>query len=153
MNNKLITFRGHKLLKGWLEYAGRGFKSEGELLRLILTKAALEQASESGVSILMRSILSKKEIAVGIGETSVYAVRLPEPVYEMVKACADQKNKTISEWCYIVMIEWQQYFKSLSDKYTPQYKDTWLPKHGEGYRAQVAEIANVYAQKTGKVLV
>jgi hypothetical protein len=151
MNTVVVTFRGHKNLKDWVEYASKGFKGEGELLRLILMKAALEQSLQSGVSAFLKSIAYKKEIAVGIGNTMVFGVRLPAPCAEMIRTCAAKKDKSVSEWCYRVMIDWHQYFSQLYEKFNEDRGQRWLLKHGVEYRACVAEISKVYAQKTGVI--
>ncbi len=150
MNSTVITFRGHKNLKSWIKYAANGFEGEGELIRLILTKAALDQGSESGVSSFMKSILNKNEITVGIGDTAVFGVRLSAEVGEMIRACAAKMNKTVSEWCFGVMLLWHQYFSQLYQKFNKDQGQAWLPQHGVEFRARVAESLKVYAQKTGK---
>jgi hypothetical protein len=86
MNTAIISFRAHKNLRTWLEYAGGAFKSEGELLRLIVTKAALEQAAESTAGRLLDRILFHKREYIGVGDTTVLAARLPLPISGLVSS-------------------------------------------------------------------
>ena len=66
MKTVVISFRAHKNLKSWLEYAGKAFKSEGEVLRLIVAKAAYEQAAESKAGRLLDGLLGGKRERVGV---------------------------------------------------------------------------------------
>ena len=146
----VISFRVHKNIKSWLEYAGKGFESEGELLRLIVTKAAIEQASDTGISGFLKDLLAKREHS-KVGNTIVLGVRLPVLMSQLVKECATKRGKTTSEWCSLVLLDWWQYFSGLYERYKGQ-SDTWLSQHATEYRAYVAETSTVYAQKSGKAL-
>lgn len=150
MNTTVISFRVHKNLKSWLEYASKAFKSEGELLRLIVTKAAIEQATESKASRLLDGLLGGKRERVGVGDTAVLAVRLPLPISELVRECATKRNKSTSEWCAVVLLDWWQAFRELYDEFHGKGDTTWLARHAEKYRALVDNLGNVYAQKRDK---
>ena len=150
MNTSVISFRAHKNLKSWLEYAGRGFKSEGELLRLIFTKAAYEQPVESKASRLLAGLLSGKRERIGIGDTIVLAVRLPVPISDLVRECAAKRGKSTSEWCAVVLLDWWQAFRELHDEYHGAGDTSWLVRFAEKYRALVDNLGGAYAQKTAK---
>ncbi|MDD5701316.1 MAG: hypothetical protein PHU23_04610 [Dehalococcoidales bacterium] len=152
MEDSIITFRGHKVLESWFEYAAGkgGFRGQGELLRLILMKAAFEQATESGVSRFLQS-LTRKDIAVGVGDTKVFACRVIEPVRELIENVAEKNNKTISEWCYGVMLEWNVAYSKTCQQYQDR-GDAWCANHALILRQKVCELADVYAQKTGNKL-
>ena len=147
MKTVVISFRSHKNLKSWLDYAGNAFKSEGELLALIVTKAAIEEASESKASRLLDSLFSKREV-LGIGNTAVYAVRLPLSMAGLVRECAAKRGKSTSEWCAVVLLDWWQAFRELYDEFHGKGDTTWLARYAEKYRALVDSLGTVYAQNS-----
>lgn len=73
----IICFRAHKNLKSWLVYSGRGFTGgKSELLRLVIIRATMEQPHNNGLgSFLARIVGNSRQPS--IGNTSVFAVRLP----------------------------------------------------------------------------
>ena len=146
MNTTIISFRAHKNLKTWLEYAGRGFDSEGELLRLIMTRAAVEQVNDTGIAGMVKGLL-RRERAAGIGDTAVYAVRLPEQIAALVREYAARRGKTTSEWCAGVLMEWWQRFH---EGYNELNGKVDLAKFAADYRALVEDLLTVYAQKCDK---
>ena len=150
MNDTVVlSFRSYKNLKSWLEYAGDVFKSEGELLRLIVTKAAIEQIGQSRADNLLSGILGGKRQTVGIGDTRVFGVRLPVSTAKLVRDCADRRSKSTSEWCAAVLVDWWGSFQELSDKQGDD-NTAWLPRWAADYRALVDKRAAVYAQKRQK---
>ncbi len=146
MNTTVISFRVHKNLKSWLSYAGKGFESEGKLLRLIVTKAAIEQVSGAGVSRLLRDFLAKREHT-KTGDTVVVAARVSMPVSRLIRECASERGKSTSEWCSLVVLDWYYYFSDLDKGHSG---DAWLAEHGKQYRAYVTDMSAVYAQKMAK---
>jgi hypothetical protein len=149
MNTAVISFRTYKNLKSWLAYAGNAFKSEGELLRLIVTKAAIKQATESKAGRLLDGLLGGKHESVGIGNTRVYAVRLPISIFELVRECAARWGKSPSEWCAVVLLDWYHGFHELYEEYR-RGDNTWLIQFAGKYRALVEDLLTVYAQKHDK---
>lgn len=146
MNTTTISFRAHKNLRSWLVYASKTFKSKGELLTLIITHAAAKQSSESKVNRLLDGLLSKSTVP-AVGDTIVYAVRLPASTAELVRECASRKENSVSQWCAGVLLAWVQAFRELYIKENGAKTTAWLPPFAAGYRKLVAESQNVYAQK------
>ena len=146
METTVISFRGHKNLRGWVQYAGGSFGSAGVLLTMIITRAAHGQATESRADRWIDGILYRKREPVGIGDTRVYAVRLPESTAQLARKCAIAREKSISEWCSVVLSDWQETFYEYKEKYGAIGKP-WLSQYAEDYRAMAADIANVYAEK------
>jgi len=133
-------------MKAWIAYAGKGFVSSGELLRLIITKAALLQANDTGLGKVVKGLL-RRERAVSIGNTVVMAVRLPVEVSELVKECAINKDKTTSEWCAGALDEW---YRRFHEAYIELDGKINLAEYAHNVRAYAEELLNVYAQKRGK---
>ncbi len=146
MKTTTISFRAHKNLKSWLDYAGKGFDSEGELPRLIITREAVEQVNDTGIAGMVKGLL-RRERAADIGDTAVYAVRLPEQIAALVRECAARRGKTTSEWCASVLMAWWQRFR---DGYNELDGKVDLPKYATDYRALVEDLLSVYAQKGNK---
>jgi len=88
----IITFRFHKNMKSWLDYAGQGFTGgKPELLRLIIMRATMEQPPNSGLrSFLGRIIENSRQPS--IGSTAVYAVRLPVDIINSAREIAAGKH-------------------------------------------------------------
>jgi len=146
MNTAVISFRAHKNLKSWLDYAGKGFDSEGELLRLIITRAAVEQVNDTGIAGRVKGLL-RRERAANVGDTGVFAVRLPAQVADLARECAARRGKTTSEWCAGVLMEWWQRFHEGCVELDGKVD---LAKFATEYRALVEDLFTVYAQKSNK---
>jgi len=156
MKTVVISFRAHKNLKSWLEYAGNAFSSGGELLRLMVSKAAYEQAAESKASRLLDGLIYGKREPLGVGDTAVFAVRLPLPIIELVRESAASRHKSMSEWCSVVLFNWWQDFQELDEESRGKGNASWLADWAEKYRAFVDNLGLVYAethQKQGAVSV
>jgi hypothetical protein len=146
MNTVVISFRAHKNLKSWLEYAGKGFSGGGELLRLIVTNAAYAKAQESKGSRLVDSLLGfRPKARESVGDTTVYAARLPEDIAHLIRDCAARDGLSTSDWCAQALMSWWQAFRELDEQ--SKGWDGWPLRYAAEYRALVTEKANVYAQK------
>jgi len=146
MGKAIISLRVHSNLKSWVAFAGKGFTSSGELLRLIIAKSAFQQANDAGIGKVVKGFL-RRERAESIGDTVVLAVRLPADIAELVKECANDRDKTTSEWCAGVLFEWYGRFH---EAYTELDGKVDIATYSVNLRALVEELANVYAQKHGK---
>ena len=146
MNTTIISFRIHKNLREWLVLAGKGFNSEGELPRLIITKVAIEQSSDIGMVKAVKGLL-RRERAISIGNTTVCAVRLPAEMAELARECATRRGKTTSEWCADALDAWYREFYQAYEGLDGQVN---FPKYAINYRALVEGRLNVYAQKGDK---
>jgi len=141
-----ITFRAHKNLKSWLDYAGQGFDTPGELPRLLVTRAATDQASDTGITRKVKGLLSRRR-AVDVGNTAVYSVRLPQEMADLARSCADYKGVTLSEWCAGVFLDWWQRFIAYKEEQGGQLD---LLRYADAARLVVKDSLTVYAEKQGK---
>lgn len=150
MDTVVISFRSHRNLQGWLKHAARGFKSEGELLALVISQAVYSELTESRAAKLLDGLIGGKRAVLGIGDSRVYAVRLPIYMADLVRVVAVARcNKTPSEWCAGVLMAWWQGFRELAEENKGK-GDGWLTQYAEEKRARVAELAGVYARKYQK---
>ncbi len=144
---KVISFRVHKNIVSWLDNAGRAFQSRGELLRLILMKAALEQVSHGGVSRLIINMLSRHEQR-RMGDTVVIGVRTPLALASLIEDQARAREESVSEWAAFALLDWQrEYGKFIADRDTSLIDES-LQNYATNYRARVASLCSVYARKT-----
>jgi len=145
-DTKVISFRAHKNLESWLVTAGSGFKGgKAEVLKLILTMAALEQPTVSGLGHLIDHIIGNSRQAT-IGNTRVYAVRLPLPAIRIIEDAVVSKHIGVSEWCASALFRWYEVFRQY--KKTHREQDGWLTEYSVAYRSKIEELSSVYAQKT-----
>lgn len=149
-NTKVVSFRAHKNLQSWLVSAGPGFPGHiPELLRLILTRAAYEQANASGLGALFgQAGPHNRQLA--IGETVVIAVRLPLDVTNLIGACAAGKHMGLSQWCALTLFDWYVRFEQYQGAYRGGSHPNWLREYADEYRAKTNEAAAVYAGKQPK---
>lgn len=149
MNSTVVlSFRAYKDIKPWLDYACKGFE-RGEVLRLVVTRAALEQVLDAGVIMMTKDLVARQE-HIEAGDTRVFSVRLTEDMCQLIRERASKQNKTTSEWCALALLHWQQYFSNGYTKHKDEVTDSWLPQHAAKYRSEVAELSAVYSQKQSK---
>lgn len=141
-----ISFRAASGVKAWLRYSAKGFTSEGELLNLILSRAAIEQVIDTGITAQVNKLFKRKKAATSVGDTSVYGARVSLDMAELIKQCAAGRKQSASEWCAGVVLSWCYGFQAAIEK----SKQPDLAKYGELLRAKVAALSNVYAQKLKK---
>jgi len=142
---KVISFRAHKNLESWLISAGSGFKGgKTEILKLILIRAALEQTPVGGLGQLLEHIVGNNR-QTAIGDTKVYAIRLPIPDSRIIRDAAAAKRQGVSEWCASALFRWYEAFKQYKEAH--QEQDGWLIEYSRLYREKVAGLSDVYAQK------
>jgi len=147
--SKVISFRAHKALESWLVSAGQGFQGgKAEILKLILTRAALEQPSVGGLGQVLGHIIGNNR-QVTIGNTSVYAARLPLPTIHIIEDAAATKHQGMSEWCATALFQWYLSFKQYQANHREQDPD-WLAEYGRLYLDKVSQLSSVYAQKAGR---
>ena len=147
MKTTVINFRTYKTLHSWLDFASQGFFSQNELLSLILQKSALEQTSEIGVSRLLVDLLSRLE-RTRTGDSIVLAARVPVYTRDLIADCSSRRGKTPSNWCSLVLIDWQDGFQVLEETHTG---DAWLGGYAGQLRSHVASLRDIYAQKQAKL--
>lgn len=141
-----ITFRCHKNMKSWLDYAGQGFTDgKPELLRLIIMKSTMEQPHNSSLSSFLSRITGDTRQQPSIGGTAVYAVRLPMDIINSARDIAASKSMDISEWCAKCLYAWLESFKQIYERNKENTED-WVTDYATSYRAKVEKLANVYAQ-------
>jgi len=149
-NTKVISFRAHKNLQSWLVSAGPGFPGHvPELLRLILTHAAYEQANVSGIGALFGQA-GPHNRQLSIGETMVFAVRLPVDAVNLIKECAASKHMGLSQWCALTLFDWYVLFEKYQAAYRGGSNHNWLRQYADEYRIKANEAAAVYAGKQPK---
>ena len=150
MNTAVLSFRTYKNIKGWLIRAGGGFDGgSSELLRLILTKRAYEEASPSGLGTLLARIGKNRRLGV-VGGTRVYAVRLPVSTANIIRGCALAKHQGVSEWCSVALLTWYETFEQCSDGGTKTLDRNWITEYGRKYINKVNRLAEIYTRKTGR---
>ena len=150
MNTAVLSFRTYKNIKGWLIRAGGGFDGgSSELLRLILTKRAYEEASPSGLGTLLARIGKNRRLGV-VGGTRVYAVRLPISTANIIRGCALAKHQGVSEWCSVALLTWYETFEQCSDGGTKTLDRNWITEYGRKYINKVNRLAEIYTRKTGR---
>ena len=135
-NTSILSFRAHKNLKSWLSSAGRGFPGGApELLRLILTRAALEQGHTGFTGFLGCIVPSARREHVG--NTAVFAARLPVDIIAMVKNAAAGKHQGVSVWAAGALFQWYISFKEYQGAHENDDGD-WLEVYGMQYRKELA---------------
>jgi len=150
MNTAVLSFRTYKNIKGWLIRAGGGFDGgSSELLRLILTKRAYEEASPNGLGTLLARIGKNRRLGV-VGGTRVYAVRLPVSTANIIRGCALAKHQGVSEWCSVALLTWYETFEQCSDGGTKTLDRNWITEYGRKYINKVNRLAEIYTRKTGR---
>ena len=150
MNTAVLSFRTYKNIKGWLIRAGGGFDGgSSELLRLILTKRAYEEASPSGLGTLLARIGKNRRLGV-VGGTRVYAVRLPVSTANIIRGFALAKHQGVREWCSVALLTWYETFEQCSDGGTKALDRNWITEYGRKYINKVNRLAEIYTRKTGR---
>jgi hypothetical protein len=149
-NTEVISFRAHKNIKSWLDFAGRGFTGrKPELLRLIIMQAVMQQPHNSGFGSFLGRISGDSRQQPSIGGTAVYAVRVPKDIINSAREIAAGKNMGISEWCAKCLYAWLESFKPIYERNKENAED-WLDTWAISYRAKVEELAAVYVQNYQK---
>jgi hypothetical protein len=147
-NTAIVSFRSNRNLESWIKYASYGFNSKAELLSLILTRIAYEQSLSGGLSQLLDRMIPDNRQAT-IGNTKVYAVRLPVSIVNIIKASAVAKHQNVSEWASCTVETWSQTFQQYKKEQGQKGRDDddWLEQYGQLYRDKVFQLTAVYAQK------
>ena len=152
MNNAaIVSFRANRNLESWIKYASYGFSSKAELLSLVLTRMAYEQSLSGGLSQLLGRIIPDNRQTT-IGNTKVYAVRIPVSTVNIIKACAMAKHQNVSEWASCTVGTWSQTFQQYKKEQEQKGRDDddWLEQYGQFFRDKVNQLVTVYAENTRK---
>jgi len=142
-NTAIISFRAHVNLKSWLATAAKFFPGHTpELLRLILVKAAYEEAVSSGLGAFLGRLVQGRQRS--IGNSCVFSVRLPMDIINLIKGCAASKRVSLSEWASGVLFQWYE------EQAAHNSEPGWLGQYAKLFPAKVNEAAAVYAGKQAK---
>jgi Leu/Phe-tRNA-protein transferase len=110
-------------------------------------RTAYEQTSVSGLGALFH--LGKDNHQPSIGNTAVYAVRLPQSTINLIKDCANNKHQGVSEWASAALFAWYLSFKAYQESHKDADAD-WVEEYARLYRVRVNEVGRVYALKAGR---
>ena len=108
----------------------------------------MEQPHNNGLgSFLARIVGNSRQPS--IGNTSVFAVRLPMDITTSAREIAANQHQGISEFCAKALYSWLESFKPRYEANKENTSD-WVTDYAISYRAKVEELASVYAQKADK---